>query len=216
MYANFLAATTHPTPKYWDDNRLNMLNHPVVGINWYDAALYCYWAGKRLPTEAEWEYAARGRLVRKRYPWGNDLERDHVNYRGVAGNDKWEFTSPVASFSPNGYGLYDVSGNVWELCIDGYMPEFYSFCARTGINVNPVAGDMIDFTRIDVIAKQGFKSSVRRSGSWEGRENEIRVAYRGNHGENAKEPFVGFRCVIDVDASGKPKLLPAEKRWNAN
>ena len=96
------------------------------------------------------------------------------------------------------------------------MPEFYSFSARTGINVNPVAGDMIDFTRIDVIAKQGFKSSVRRSGSWEGIENEIRVAYRGNHGENAKEPFVGFRCVIDVDASGKPKLLPAEKRWNAN
>ena len=99
--------------------------HPMVFVSWYDATAYSKWVGKRLPTEAEWEFAARGGLVEKEFPWGDSVDesvaRSYANYSGTGGKDQWgDTTAPVASFKPNGYGLYDMAGNVLEWCQDWY------------------------------------------------------------------------------------------------
>lgn len=102
-------------------------NHPVVHVSWNDAQAYCAWSGARLPSEAEWEYAARGGLVQARYPWGDELTpkgRHRCNiWQGTfpthnSGDDGFHGTAPVKSFPPNGFGLYQVAGNVWEWCAD--------------------------------------------------------------------------------------------------
>ena len=103
-------------------------DYPMVYVNGNDAYAYAKWAGKRLPTEAEWEYAARGGLVGKRYTWGDEAElaRDHANYKGTGGKDKWDQCAPVGSFQANGYGLYDMAGNVIEFCADLYNEGYYN------------------------------------------------------------------------------------------
>ena len=175
--------------KLWNGNNYpaGEADHPVVDVSWYAAMAYAEWAGKRLPTEAEWEKAARGGLKGQKYPWGNAIDANKANYGRNVGD-----TTPVGSYAANGYGLYDMAGNVWEWCLDEYDKSFYS-----GSPVrNPIAG--ADIT--DVIQNYtNVKSSrILRGGSWYGTLQIVRVANRFNNTPSYTLFNFGFRCARAV------------------
>jgi formylglycine-generating enzyme required for sulfatase activity len=127
-------------PEGQHSNLEGRLDHPVVHVSWNDAQAYCAWAGKRLPTEAEWEYAARGGLEGSVFPWGDELEPDGEHrmnvWQGVFPRentvaDGYYGTCPVAAFPPNDYGLYNTTGNVWEWCADWFSADFHTRDERT-------------------------------------------------------------------------------------
>jgi formylglycine-generating enzyme required for sulfatase activity len=173
-------------------------DHPVVQIAWPDAVAYAQWAGKRLPTEAEWELAARGGLDRAEYCWGNEL-RDGADWKSNIwqGNfpnenseaDHFRGTAPVGSFPPNGYGLYDMSGNVWEWCSDWYRPDYYQHSAEK----NP-AGPNSSFDP----QEPGMPKRVQRGGSFMCADSYCRRYVPGARGKgepSSAAGHIGFRCV---------------------
>jgi len=158
-------------------------DYPMIYVSWHDAVAYAEWVGKRLSTEAEWEYAARGGLVGKRYPWGDEISHDDANWGNtVNGKDKWSKCSPVGSFTANRYGLYDMVGNVWEWCQDWYRLDY---CSSSPAKNPPGPGT------------GGFR--VSQGGGWYDSTNHpLRVALRnGNPPAHWNNPN-GFRCVADV------------------
>ena len=172
---------TWRTPEGPRSNLGGREEHPVVHVSWNDAMAYCAWSGLRLPTEAEWEYAARGGLEQKRYPWGDELTpngehrcniwQGEFPYRDT-GADGYRGTAPARSFRPNGYGLYNVSGNVWEWCADWF---------HTGPETARVV--------------RGGSYLCHRSYC-----NRYRVAARTSNTPDSSTGHMSFRCAADVPA----------------
>ncbi|SFD87615.1 Formylglycine-generating enzyme, required for sulfatase activity, contains SUMF1/FGE domain [Lentibacillus persicus] len=180
-------------PEGPDSTIHDRMDHPAVHISWNDAVRYCEWAGKRLPTEAEWEYAARGGLKQKRFPWGDALYPDGEHACNIwqgsfptqnEGSDGFLATAPSDAYHPNPYGLYNMAGNIWEWCMDWFAVSDES---TNGI-INPKG-------------PESGESKIIKGGSYLCHDsycNRYRVAARSSNTPDSSTGNMGFRCVRDV------------------
>ena len=199
QYKDFLSGTNHTKPNWAKIRQYSPTDqHPILYITWHDAMAYAKWEEKRLPTEAEWEYAARGGVTDRRYPWGNDINTKYANYKRQIGK-----TVKVGLYPSNNYGLHDISGNVAEWCLDGYDQNFYIRLPRK----NPFADGNIQ----DVIQRMDKIRTFRiiRGGSWHGDENDLRIANRNYRAPSDANRYFGFRCVKSLKSI-------ENIRWNQN
>jgi formylglycine-generating enzyme required for sulfatase activity len=179
---------------------------PVVQVSWEDAAAYAKWAGKRLPTEAEWEFAARGGKPGELYTWGNQFKPDGKWMANIfegkfpvtdEAKDGYAGVAPVAQFPANKYGLYDLAGNVWEWCSDWYRPDYYEQLSKQGIVRNPKGPDSPYDPQ-----EPGEKKKIQRGGSFLCTDQyctRYMVGTRGKGEFRSASNHIGFRCVKNPD-----------------
>ncbi len=188
QYKKFVSATGYRAPDWNFVAEFSPTdNHPIIYVSWHDAAAYAQWASKRLPTEAEWEYAARGSLSGKKYSWGDSIDESRANYSSNVGS-----TTPGGKYPPNGYGLYDMAGNVWEWCMDEYDKDFYAKNSKQ----NPVAGGLISFVSNDFANVKTAR--VLRGGCWLYSPGLLRVARRNRTTPTYSSSLLAFRCAGSV------------------
>lgn len=180
-------------------------DHPVVQVSWNDAQAFCKWAGKRLPTEAEWEFAARGGLQGKNYVWGDESPTDEKVFANTwqgkfpsqnLQKDGYQRTAPVKSFSPNGYGLYDMAGNVWEWCHDWYDKYLFRTYEEEAVQDNP-AGPASSRDP----SQPYTPLRVQKGGSFLCHDSycqRYRPSARQSSSPESGMSHVGFRCVKDI------------------
>jgi formylglycine-generating enzyme required for sulfatase activity len=178
------------TPEGPGSDIASRMSHPVVHVSWNDAQAFCEWSGSRLPTEAEWEYAARGGLEQKLYPWGDELCPNGEHRCNIwqgrfptldTAEDGYEGTCPVDAFPPNGFGLYSVTGNTWEWCSDWFDPLYH----KTASRFNP-KGPPVGVVR------------VMKGGSFLCHDsycNRYRVAARSSNSPDSSTSNMSFRCA---------------------
>lgn len=176
-YYEFCKATNHPLPIFWNMKEfrcgMDFPDYPVVGVSFFDASKYANYAKKRLPTEAEWEFAARGGLIDKNFPHGDQIDSTIVNY-----GTKYKGIIRVGSFQPNNFGLYDMAGNVWEWVSDNYGSDYY----RISPVENPKGPEISRF-------------KVIRGGSWHSGGMCVQNYYRNGLSASWLDFAVGFRCA---------------------
>lgn len=172
--------------RHWNMNiyQYGDADHPVTWISWYAAMAYAQWVGKRLPTEAEWEKAARGGLIAQKYPWGQSSDISRANYNLIANK-----TTAVNTYPPNEFGLYDMVGNVREWCLDKWDKGFYQISP----NINPIVDGSVN----EVMEQfESIRTSrVLRGGSWVSIPKNARIAYRAGSLPYYTCMNIGFRCV---------------------
>ena len=181
QFGEFISATGRPAPYYWSDGKPpeGRQSHPVVNINWEEAAAYCEWAGRRLPTEAEWERASRGLREGATYPWGEDEPNKQLaRFDGIDG------AGTVCQFRKNDFGLCDMAGNVWEWCADWYEKDYYPQAPEK----NPPG------------PPQGTYR-VLRGGSWADAAKYLTCAHRSFARPDERSPNIGFRCAKSLAAA---------------
>ena len=183
-YAKFFQETKRPVPKYWSEQVLEQYaRKPVVGVDWNEAVAYCSWAGKRLPTEAEWEKAARG-TDQRLYPWGNaEPNRQRANFDHCCDSNRYGVLTDVGSFEEgkSPYGAYDMAGNVWEWVADWYGEGYYAK-SRERNPTGPSSGE----------------KRVVRGGSWDSAPVYVRSSYRLKLSPTFRLDNIGFRCARDI------------------